>query len=136
MEIVITGTSMSVEEGHRAQKASTSDLPALTTEQKAVAKGFGISEEQYARMELARRYGEERLQKAAHAMAHIIQGEFSKLAPGAELRTLLYAVGLEPHRIMVAYKGKDHTFKIPSDDESGDYVRELSKRIADDLLKA
>jgi len=40
-------------------------------------------------MELARRYGEERLQKAAHAMAHVTQGELSKLAPGAELRTLL-----------------------------------------------
>ncbi len=133
MEIVITGTRMFAEEVHRAKEAPASDLPTLTTEQKAVAKCFEISDERYARMELAARYGKERLRKAADAMARIIESELSKLVPGAELRTLVYEVGLEPHRILVGYKGKDLTFTFPPDDESEDYLRKLSKQIADSI---
>ena len=131
MEIVITGSSMSLEEGHRALKAPSSELRNLTEEEKAVAKGFGITEEQYARMELAGRYGDERLNKAAHVTADTIERELVKLAPDAKPKTLIYAVGLDPHRVLVTYKGKDYTFKFSSDDESD--LRAFAKKIAESL---
>ena len=120
MEIVITGTRMSVEEGHRAKKAPASELPRLTDEQREVAKGFGMSDEQYARMVLAQQYGAERLRKSADTIAGIIENELPKLVPGVELLTFIYGLGFEPSRILLRHQGKVHTFKFPADDDSED----------------
>ena len=53
MEILISGTSMSVEDKHRADAAPAGELPKLTDQQREVARKFGMSDEAWARALLA-----------------------------------------------------------------------------------
>ncbi len=43
MEILISGTSMSVEDKHRADAAPAGELPKLTDQRREVARKFGMS---------------------------------------------------------------------------------------------
>ena len=48
MEILISGTSMSVEDKHRADAAPVGQLSRLTDRQREAAKKFGMSDEAWA----------------------------------------------------------------------------------------
>jgi hypothetical protein len=60
-QVVVTTSSISPEDWVQASNTSASQLPKLTAEQRRVAREFKISEEEYARGEKARLYGEERI---------------------------------------------------------------------------
>jgi hypothetical protein len=49
--------------------------------------------------------------------------------------TLVYGVGLEPHRLVIRHKGKDQVHKFSADDESEDSIREVCKNIAKSIAR-
>ncbi len=59
--VVIRGSSTTIEDWERANRATRKELPNLTDEEKEVSRKLGISEEDYARNRLAMQYGQERL---------------------------------------------------------------------------
>ncbi len=67
-EIVVSDFSSSVEEWRRAHQASEPELPALTDQQKEIARRFGVSEQDYARGVLAGKYGNQRMQKRGQTL--------------------------------------------------------------------
>lgn len=56
-----------------ALQVPTRDLPRLTQEQKATAKDFGISEEEYARSVIARQYSEARYRRYAEHFGDLLE---------------------------------------------------------------
>ena|ERR1035437_6054621 len=130
MEIYITGWQVSGEEAERAQKAPASELPKLTPEQEKVAKGFEVSTEKYARIQLSGIYSSERLKATANRMAETLRSELKKALPEAEVEFFQYEVGSEPHRVLVRHKGKGHSFNSSSTDDSDDAMRVLAGGIA------
>jgi hypothetical protein len=133
MEIYITGWQISGEDAERAQKVPISELPTLTPVQEKVAKGFEVSSEKYARILLSGIYSSERLRTSASRMAETLQSELKNLLPEAETTFFQYEVGVEPHRVLVRYEGKDHRFDSPSTDDSDDAMRILARGIASKL---
>ncbi len=59
--VAIRGSSTTIEDWGRANRATRKELPNLTDEEKEVSRKLGISEEDYARNRLAMQYGQERL---------------------------------------------------------------------------
>jgi hypothetical protein len=92
-EIVVQGYSTSVDEWARAKRAQPNELPALTHEQKAFARKFGVSTEDYARSVLAGRFGSERLNAEAVRFARLLQELVSDLKNGGDVQVtmLVYA---------------------------------------------
>ena len=85
-QVVIEGSSISPADWVRASAARGTELPELTAEQKKVARGFKISEEEYARGELARLYGQERMRARAGRLGGIVEQMLGVL--GSEYRLL------------------------------------------------
>jgi hypothetical protein len=84
---------MTAEEWKRAMTAPESELKTvlpLSPEQKEVAERFGITEEEYARGELARVYGQQRLEKNAARLGDIVRKMLSEVSPGSQLRAIVY----------------------------------------------
>jgi len=63
----------SVADWRFAKRASNDELPVLTKEQKSIARDFGISEEDYARSVLGRRYAEARYTEYAKQFGQLLQ---------------------------------------------------------------
>ncbi|GEM_PF-1797304 len=72
-QVVIGESSISPADWVRASAVPGRGLPELTDEQKKVARGFKISEEEYARAELARLYGQERLRARAQQLGQLVE---------------------------------------------------------------
>ena len=76
-EVVVQGSRISPEDLMRAMRASVSELPKLTEEQKKNARRFGETPQEYARRELAELYAKERMRGRAEqigqAAAQILQ---------------------------------------------------------------
>jgi len=73
MEIIIDGWRAGGQERKEAASVPTSGLPALSDEQKAVAKKLGISEEVYARSTYAGKRNQERLIEKTKKFARLLQ---------------------------------------------------------------
>lgn len=128
MKTRITGWQMSGEDAERARKASELELPKLNAEQQKVARGFDVTDEQYARVLLAGLYSEERLKTIAERMAATIERELPKAIPEAEPELFQYEVGPEPHLLLLRYNGKPFTVQI--DDDSDEALVEVCKATA------
>ncbi len=113
MEILISGTSMSVEDKHRADAAPAGGLPKLTDQQREVARKFGMSDEAWARALLAAQFGESRVRARAAALAQALEQYLPRFVPGAAVQSLLYQVGLEDHKMWIRHRGKDHLVRLP-----------------------
>jgi len=116
MEIIITGTSASLEESRKAKAASSGELPQLNDKQKEVARKFKISEQDYARQVLAFQYGEARLQAGAAKLGQVIEEGVPQLVPGIEFERLIYEVGLEDHKLWLRHAGKHYVVRLAQTD--------------------
>ena len=73
MEIIIDGWRAGGEERKEAAAVPTGQLPALTDEQKVVARKLGISEDAYARSAYAGQKNQERLVEKSMKFARLLQ---------------------------------------------------------------
>ena len=73
MEIIIDGWRAGGDERKEAASVPAGQLPALTDEQKVVAKKLGISEEAYARSAYAGQKNQERLVEKSMKFARLLQ---------------------------------------------------------------
>jgi hypothetical protein len=116
MEIVITGSSMSVEDTRKANAVPADELPRLTDGQKEFAKKFNMSEEASARSLLASQYGEARLHASATKLGQVLEEHLPKLVQGIEIEKLIYEVCLENHKLWLRYRGRNHVVQLPQAD--------------------
>ena len=84
-QVYVGGNSGSVEDWGRALHAGKEGLPELTAEQKEVAKRFGATEEQYARMVLVGEYAEKKLVEKAKVFGLVVEEILDGLGPGYRL---------------------------------------------------
>jgi hypothetical protein len=70
------------EEWHRALSSPTDKLPQLNDEQKARAKSFGVSEEDYRRGVQARLFAEQRMRARGQVLGSKVEAVLSGLGEG------------------------------------------------------
>jgi len=136
-EVVVLGSSTSVEEWERASRVPKKELPPLTDEQKEWARKVGLSEEAYARSLLAGRYGAERIKARAEVLSTILEDMLKRLAPGVKLGLLVFDLGKD-RCIVQLKKGKREVRVSFSEDLAADVldVRDLqSLRELEKILK-
>ncbi len=92
-QIQIMSDSMSPVEWKRAMTAPESELKIvlpLSEEQKEVAKKYEMSEEEYARAELARVYGRRGLRERAEQLGAIVGKMLAEVSPQSRLAAVRY----------------------------------------------
>jgi len=125
IEIVLPlaySTPTSAEEWKRAMSVPGSELPALSVQQKEIARKLNISEEEYARNVLAGSYGWERTRKRANDLGEAVQAAIRTL----DVRYRVSAVSRDVSRL-----GGDVRIESPL----GEASVLLSKELADELVR-
>ncbi|MGA2001485.1 MAG: hypothetical protein ABSG52_15970 [Terriglobales bacterium] len=89
-EIHIRSNSSSPEAWRRAMEAPASELQPLTEEQKEIVRRFGITDEEYARGELAVIFGQERLRRRGEELGSLVQDLLRRLSDRYVLESVLY----------------------------------------------
>lgn len=79
------GHPMSLADWNRALAAPKSELPTLDDGQKKAARKFGETLEEYARRELAGRYGQERVRHRAGLLGEVVASILKGVAPNYRL---------------------------------------------------
>ena len=92
-EVLIQSNTIPPEEWFRAMSAPKSELPELSQEQREAVRKLDISEEEYARTELARRYGREGLRRRGERFGAIIQRLLQELGGRGRVIALVYEGG-------------------------------------------
>lgn len=72
VNVQVINIPVSMADWKLARQAASKELPALTLEQKSFARDFGISEEEYARDVLGRKYAEARYRRYAEHFASLL----------------------------------------------------------------
>ena len=88
-EVIVLGQGTSLEDWGRSLQAPLSELPELTNEQKAFARKFGITDEQYARSRLSRKYGQERMMTRGASFGAAVEEILAGLGPGYQLKAVI-----------------------------------------------
>jgi len=120
-EIVVSDYTSSVEEYRRAQQAPRSDLPPLSDDQRAAARGFKISEEEYRRGVLAGIYGRKRQQARGRRL-------------GEEVRKILSDLGSDDRVVRVAYEMDRLRWVVRVESSGGAVDIAIPCELADDYL--
>ena len=97
--VVIRGSSTTIEDWERANRATRKELPNLTDEQKEVSRKLGISEEDYARNLLAMQYGEERLRNRVEMLRAKLTDLMKKLAENVNVVSLTLDVWKDEYTV-------------------------------------
>lgn len=139
-EISVSDHTTSVVEWDRAQLAPRSELPRLTAEQRAVARKFGISEEEYARSVLAGLYGDERMRARARRLGEEVQRMLGRLGDGHYWVKAVIAELLRGRWVVcVRARGNDVNVAIPrelADDVLDSYTTDDLRKLQEKLLSA
>jgi len=120
-EVFISGGSTSVDDYRRAMTAPKSDLPALTDQQRFVAKKMGLSEEEYRRGVLADRFGDSRMLSRGKKLGDVIQGLLDEM--GSEYEVEAIQAEMVKMRWVARLANPDH-----------EVVAEIPRDLADDVL--
>jgi len=115
MEITVQGWRSSPAEWDATRGIPSAELPALTDEQREVARKLGISEEDYARSVLAGRRTQDVLLQKAEALGAFLEGRITGKHPQVRVdRVVLDAV---EHRFVVELNvsGKSRILRIDED---------------------
>jgi hypothetical protein len=115
MEIIIDGWRAGGEERREAASAPFYQLPALTDEQKTVAKKMGISEEDYARSVYAGRRNQERLIEKTRRFSAILEDRLKSKAPGAHIERIRLLTIEHEYRIEIYIEGKKVLYRVAED---------------------
>jgi hypothetical protein len=124
IEIVLPlaySTPTSAEEWKRALSVPGSELPALSVQQKEIARKLNIPEEEYARNVLAGSYGWERTRKRANDLGEAVQAAIRTL----DVRYRVSAVIRDVSRL---------GWVVRIESPLGDVSVLLSKELADELV--
>ncbi len=123
-QIQIMSDSMSPVEWKRAMTAPDSELKTvlpLSEEQKEVAKKFEMSEEEYARAELARVYGQRGLRERAQRLGAIVAKMLAEVSPKSRLAA-------------VRYEGTELRWVLGVETPQGTRNLSVSRDLIDDVL--
>ena len=133
-EIVVSDYTSSVEEYRRAQQAPRSDLPPLSDDQRAAARGFKISEEEYARGALAGIYGRKRQQARGRRLGEEVQKILSDL--GSDDRVVRVAYEMDRLRWVVSIEASGRILDVAVPRELADDVLDRALREQTEELRA
>ena len=136
MEIVIEGWRAGGEERREAASAPVWQLPALTDEQKSVAKKMGISEEDYQRSAYAGRRNQERLIEKTKRFAAILETRLRSVAPAARIERIRLLTLEHEYRIEIYVEGKQVLFRVAEnmvDDFMEKGFADVGEKIAQNL---
>ena len=115
------------EKWHRALSSPTDKLPLLNDEQKARAKSFGVSEEDYSRGVLARLLAEQRMRERSQVLGSRVEAVLSGLGEGYRLVGVLAELNKNGWTIGLESPGGVVEFPIePSD--ADDFIDSLDNR--------
>lgn len=114
MEILIDGWRAGGEERKEAARVPASQLPALTEEQKRVAKKMGISEEDYARSTYAGRRNQDRLVEKTKEFARLLQRKLEG-RKGVELERIKLDVLRHQYEVLASEKERQFSFFVSED---------------------
>jgi len=115
MEIIIEGWRAGGQEGREANRLSVSELPALSDEQKKVAKRMGISEEDYARTTVAGKRNQERLFEKTKRFAAILNDKLVSKLEGARIERVWLVTIERENRIEISANGRKLVFRVPEE---------------------
>jgi len=113
MVVGVDGWRAGAEEREFARSLSPQQLPALTPEQKEVAKKLGFTEQDYARSILAGERGQDRLLKKTEWLARLLRERFATV--GASVERVILRVFLERFDAEVRINGSTVPIRIPED---------------------
>ena len=115
MEIAVQGWRANAAEWDAARAIPFQDLPALTDEQRQVARKLDISEEDYARSVLAGRRTQEVLVRKAEALAAFLEGRIAHEHGRIQVNRIVLDV--VEHRFIVELDvgGKPRVLRIDED---------------------
>ncbi len=133
-EISVSDFTSSVDEYRRAQCAPKSELPELTDDQKAVARGFKISEEEYARGVLAGIYGRQRQRDRGRRLGEEIQKILDDLGGGDQVVRVAYQ--MDRLRWLVSIKVSERVLNVAIPRELADDVLDSALREQTEELRA
>jgi hypothetical protein len=142
--IHIRSNSSTPEERKRAMEASVEELKKhpLTKLQKEMVQQCGITEDQYARSELARIYGRRRLESVGQGLGSIVQGLLAEIGEEYHLQALLYedAKFQWIARVKSAQGTRDFSiqrelFDVTVDSARHESIQELKRRLVEGLGK-
>ena len=131
MEIVIEGWRAGGEERKEAARVPANELPALSDEQKLVAKKMGISEEDYARSAYAGKRSQERLIEKTRRFAELLQSKLQARS-GVEVRRIRLDVLNHRYDVVVAREGREIPFRV-SEEMIDDLFQSGSESLERDL---
>ncbi|HKW62727.1 MAG TPA: hypothetical protein VJN89_09305 [Candidatus Acidoferrum sp.] len=114
MEIIIDGWRAGDEERKEAARVPVKDLPALTEEQKKVAKRMGISEEDYARSTYAGRQNQDRLIEKTKKFERLLQRKLEG-RQGVELRRIRLDVLRHQYEVLASEGERQFSFFVKED---------------------
>jgi len=133
-EISVSDFTSSVDEYRRAQCAPKSELPELTDDQKAVARGFKISEEEYARGVLAGVYGRERQRSRGRRLGEAVHSILS--VPGRSDRVVRVSYEMDRARWIVSIESAGGAVDVAVPRELVDDFLDSSMREPKEQLQA
>jgi hypothetical protein len=133
-EISVPDYTSSVEEYRRAQSAPKSELPELTEDQKVVARGFKISEEEYARGVLAGVYGRERQEARGRRLGEKVQKILDELE--ANDRVVRVSYQMDRLRWMLSIKTSQGVVDVAVPRDLGDDVLDSALKEQAEELRA
>lgn len=122
-EVVVLGSSTSIEEWERASRVPKDELPLLTDEQKEWARKVGLSEEAYTRSLLAGRYGAERIKARAEELSKILEDMLKRLALSVKLGLLVFDLGKD--RCIVQLKKGKREVRVSFSEDLADDVLDV-----------
>ena len=125
-EVFVPDYTSSVDEYRRAQSAPKAELPELTDDQKAVARGFKISEEEYARGVLAGIYGHKRQVDRGRRLGEKVQTILAELGTPDRVARVTYQI--DRLRWLVSIRTADRIVDVA-------VPRELADDILDSALR-
>ena len=132
--VELSDYSVSVDEWARAQNAPKSELPELNEAQKAVAGKFGISEEQYARSVLAKRYGMRRLRTRAVRLGEEVERILRDVSSKSRVTRVVADLARERWVIVLQTPSRQVGIAVPR--EVGDDLLDFSTVEATGILQS
>lgn len=122
MDISVLGARVSVADWQAAQNMPSADVPALTPEQREVARKLQIAAEDYARSALADQRAMEKLLGKAERFARLLEQILKRTAPPAAIESI--ALNTWEDRFEIVLHINEHVFPV-----------NIAEDIVDDLLE-
>ena len=122
--VVIRGSSITIEDWDQANREMKEKLPPLSAEQREVSRKLGISEEDYARNLRAMQFGENRIRKRVEELKAILVDLVKKIAKDVNVGSLTFDVWQDEYTVLLKKNHREMRCR---------FSRELGKDILDSI---